>query len=46
MAKSAFADSDGESSLKFRGEKKFYESIPPLPASAAATSQAYPTETT
>ena len=28
--KSAFAASDGESSLKRRGDKKFYDSIPPL----------------
>lgn len=30
IAKSAFAASDGESSLKHRGDKKFYDSIPPL----------------
>jgi hypothetical protein len=30
IAKSAFAASDGESSLKHRGHKKFYDSIPPL----------------
>jgi len=31
IAKNAFAVSDGESSLKHRGDKKFYDSIPPLP---------------
>ncbi len=30
IAKSAFAASDGESSLKHRGDKKHYDSIPPL----------------
>jgi hypothetical protein len=30
IAKSAFAASDGESSLKLRGDKKFHDSIPPL----------------
>ena len=30
IAKSAFAASDGESRLKHRGDKKFYDSIPPL----------------
>jgi hypothetical protein len=29
-AKSAFAASDGESRLEHRGDKKFYDSIPPL----------------
>ena len=36
IAKSAFAASDGESSLRHRGGKKFYDSIPPLVPSAAA----------
>ena len=44
IAKSAFAASDGESRLKHRGDKKFYDSIPPLlPSAAAATAQARPT---
>jgi hypothetical protein len=30
IAKSAFAASDGESSLKHRGDEKLYDSIPPL----------------
>jgi len=30
IAKSAFAASDGESRLKFRGDKKFHDSIPPV----------------
>jgi hypothetical protein len=47
IAKSAFAAFDGESSLKHRGDKKCYDSIPPvLPSAAAATAQALPTETT
>ena len=37
IAKSAFAASDGESSLKRRDDKKFYGSIPPLLRSAPAT---------
>ncbi len=41
IAKSAFAASDGESSLKHRDDKKFYDSISPLlPSAAAATAQA------
>jgi hypothetical protein len=32
IARSAFAASDGESRLKHRGDKKFYNSIPPLPS--------------
>ena len=32
VAKSAFAASDGESRLKHRGDKKFYDSIPPVPS--------------
>ena len=32
IAKNAFAVSDGESRLKLRGDKKFYDSIPPLPS--------------
>ena len=45
IAKSAFAASDGESRLKLRGDKKFYDSIPPLlPSAAATTAQADPTE--
>ena len=41
IARSVFAASDGESSLKLRGDRKLYESIPPLlPSAAAATSQA------
>ena len=41
IAKSAFAVSDGESSLRHRGGKKFYDSIPPLvPSAAAITAQA------
>ena len=45
IAKSAFAASDCR--LKHRGDKKFYDSIPPvLPSAAAATAQALPTETT
>ncbi len=44
IAKSAFAASDGESSLRHRGGKKFYDSIPPLvPSAAAAPAQARPT---
>ena len=44
IAKSAFAASDGESSLKHRGDKKFCDSIPPLlPSAAAASAQARPT---
>ncbi len=44
IAKSAFAASDGESRLKHRGDKKFYDSIPPvLLSSAAAAAQARPT---
>ena len=44
IAKSAFAASDGGSSLKRRGNKKFHDSIPPLlPSAAAATAQARPT---
>ena len=39
-AKSAFAASDGESRLEHRGDKKFYDSIPPLLRSAATTPQA------
>jgi hypothetical protein len=31
IAKSAFAVSDGESRLRDRDDKKFYDSIPPLP---------------
>ena len=47
IAKSAFAASDGESSLKLRGDKKFYDSIPPLlPSAAAATAQARSTKAT
>jgi hypothetical protein len=34
VAKSAFAASDGESSLKLRDDKKFYDSIPPLRSGA------------
>ncbi len=30
IAKSAFAASDGENSLELRGDKKFYDFIPPL----------------
>jgi hypothetical protein len=30
IAKSAFAASDGESSLKHRDDKKFYDAIPPV----------------
>ncbi len=30
IAKSAFAASDGESRLKHRGDKTFYDSIPPV----------------
>ena len=46
IAKSAFAASDGESSSKLRGDKKFHDSLPPLlPSAAAATAQARPTET-
>ena len=30
IAKSAFAASDGESSLKRRGDMKFYDAIPPV----------------
>ncbi len=37
IAKSVFAVSDGESRLKHRGDKMFYDSIPPLLPSAAAT---------
>ena len=37
IAQSAFAALDGESRLKHRGDKKLYDSIPPLPSSAAAT---------
>ena len=37
IAKSAFAASDGESGLKHRGDKKFYDSIPQLLPSATAT---------
>jgi len=45
-AKSAFAASDGESLLKHRGDKKFYDSIPPvLPSAAATATQARRTET-
>ncbi len=41
IAKSAFAASDWESSLKPRGDKKFHDFIPPvLPSAAAATAQA------
>jgi hypothetical protein len=41
IAKSAFAASDGEGRLKHRGDKKFYDSIPPLlPSVAATTAQA------
>ena len=50
IAKSAFAASDGESSLKHRGDKKLYDSIPPLLASSVSrpstpviTAQARPT---
>jgi hypothetical protein len=44
IAKSAFATSDGESLLKHRGDRKSYDSIPPLlPSAAAATAQARPT---
>ena len=43
IAKSAFAASDGESSLKHRGDKKFYDSIPPpLSSAAVATARAHP----
>jgi hypothetical protein len=46
IAQSAFAASDGESSLELRADKKFYDSTPPLLASAAATTApARPTET-
>ena len=42
IAKSAFAASVGESSLKHQGDKKFYDSIPPLlPSAAGATAQAH-----
>jgi hypothetical protein len=37
IAKNAFAASDGESRLKYRGGKMVYDSIPPLLPSAAAT---------
>ena len=41
IAKSAFAASDGESGLKHWGDKKLYDSIPPvLPSAAAATAPA------
>ena len=44
ITKSAFAASDGESSLKLRGDKKLYDSTPPLlPSAAAATAQTRPT---
>jgi len=44
IAKSAFAASDGESSLKHRDDKKFYDAIPPrLPSAAARTARARPT---
>jgi hypothetical protein len=47
IAESAFSASDGERSLEHRGDKKFYDSIPPLlPSAAATTAQAHPTETT
>ena len=47
IAKSAFAAFDGESRLKHRGDKKFYDSIPPLlPSAAAATARAHSTEAT
>jgi hypothetical protein len=47
IAKSAFAASDGESSLRLRDDKKFYDSIPPLlPSATATTAQARPTEAT
>jgi hypothetical protein len=47
IAKSAFAASDGESSLKHRGDKKLYDFIPPiLPSAAAATAQVHPTQAT
>ncbi len=42
IAKNAFAAPDGESSLKLWGDKKFYDSIPPLlPSAAAATAQVH-----
>ncbi len=31
IAEGAFAASDGERSLKHRGDEKFHDSIPPLP---------------
>ena len=44
IAKSAFAASDGESSLKHRADRKLYDSNPPLlPSAAATTAQARPT---
>jgi hypothetical protein len=53
IAKSAFAASDGESRLKGRGDKKLYDSIPPLlkkkysgPSSTATTAQGRPTKAT
>jgi hypothetical protein len=46
IAKSALAASDGESSLKLRGDKKFHDSIPPLlPSAAATTAQVHSTKT-
>ncbi len=44
IAQSAFAASEGESRLKHRGDKKLYDSIPPILLSAAVTTaQARPT---
>jgi hypothetical protein len=44
IANNAFAASDGESRLKHRGDKKFYDFIPALlPSTAATTAQARPT---
>ena len=44
IAKSAFAAADGESRPKLRGDKEFYNSIPPLlPSAAAAAAQAHST---
>jgi hypothetical protein len=43
IAKSAFAASDGEGRPKDRGVEKFYDAIPPLlPSAAATTAQARP----
>ena len=39
IAKSAFAASDRESRLKYRGDKKFHDSIPPVLPSCCCRSR-------